>query len=53
MKKCDCGRSPTSYCVGWHSLTHVEWRTKQLIAEAKLRAELIQDEYDSIVFPDK
>ena len=22
--KCGCGRSPTGYCVGWHSLSEEE-----------------------------
>ena len=34
MKKCDCGRSPTPYCVGWHNLSHELWQTKKLIAAA-------------------
>ena len=50
MKKCECGRSPTAYCVGLHSLSNKEWRTKQIIAEAKLRAELLEKEYGTVVF---
>ena len=26
-KKCGCGRSPSGYCVGLHSLTESEWAT--------------------------
>ena len=52
MKKCDCGRSPTQYCVGWHHLSHELWQTKKLIAEAKLRAELLEKEYRNLIFPD-
>jgi len=51
MKKCDCGRSPTSYCVGWHLFTHEVWQTKKLILEAKIRAELQEEEFLNVVFP--
>jgi hypothetical protein len=29
-KKCTCGRSLTSKCVGWHSLSEEEWKQKLL-----------------------
>jgi len=51
MKKCSCGRSPTSFCVGWHKLSHEEWQTKKMILEAKLRAELVEEEYLNLLFP--
>jgi len=27
---CDCGRSPTGDCIGWHRLTEAEYRKKLL-----------------------
>lgn len=29
--KCGCGRSPTGKCIGWHGLTEVEFRHKQML----------------------
>ncbi len=49
MKMCECGRSPTQYCVGWHGLSHEAWQTRKLIAEAKLRAELLIEDYEQVV----
>ena len=46
---CECGRSPTQYCVGWHDLSHEEWQTKKIIVEANLRAELIKQDYQEFV----
>ena len=40
MKKgtCGCGRSPTGDCIGWHSLTEVEFQNKQMLwMEEELR----------------
>jgi hypothetical protein len=31
-KKCTCGRSLTSKCVGWHDLTEDAWKQKLLQA---------------------
>ena len=28
MNKCGCGRSPTGFCKGWHSLTEEEYQKK-------------------------
>ena len=28
MNKCGCGRSPTGFCIGWHSLTKEEYERK-------------------------
>ncbi len=53
MKMCECGRSPTQYCVGWHYLSHEEWQTRKIIAEAKLRAELLSQEYEQFVAKQK
>lgn len=33
--KCGCGRSPTGYCIGWHSLTQEAFE----LAQAKYREE--------------
>tara|TARA_B100000989_G_scaffold216716_1_gene165045 strand:+ start:461 stop:586 length:126 start_codon:yes stop_codon:yes gene_type:complete len=38
--------------VGWHDLSHELWQTKKLIAEAKLRAELLEEEYKNLNSPD-
>ena len=27
--KCGCGRSPTGYCIGWHSLSDEEYLNKK------------------------
>ena len=27
--KCGCGRSPTGYCVGWHSLSEEDYLKKK------------------------
>jgi len=27
-KKCGCGRSPSGYCMGWHSLTEEQYQEK-------------------------
>ncbi len=51
-KKCDCGRSPSPYCVGWHALTHTEWQTKRIIYEAKLRADLLEQECKDAMYSD-
>jgi len=29
MSKCECERSPTGICVGWHSLTEEEYKEKK------------------------
>jgi hypothetical protein len=28
MNKCGCGRSPTGFCIGWHSLSKEEFERK-------------------------
>jgi len=38
--------------VGWHNLSHELWQTKKLIVEAKLRAELLEEEYQNLIFPE-
>jgi hypothetical protein len=35
---CSCGRSPTGKCVGWHSLTEVQYAEKKAQWEAKQAA---------------
>ena len=27
--KCGCGRSPTGYCIGWHSLSEEDYLEKK------------------------
>jgi hypothetical protein len=49
VKKCDCGRSPTANCIGWHKLTHAEWQVKKLIFEAETHAEKIAEEYSKLL----
>ena len=29
MSVCQCGRSPTSLCIGWHRLTEEEYQEKK------------------------
>jgi len=29
MSVCQCGRSPTNLCIGWHSLTEEEYKKKK------------------------
>ena len=29
MSVCQCGRSPTQLCIGWHSLTEEEYKKKK------------------------
>lgn len=29
MSVCQCGRSPTKFCIGWHSLTEEEYKKKK------------------------
>jgi hypothetical protein len=49
MKKCNCGRSPTADCIGWHKLTHAEWQVKKLILEAETHAEKVAEEYSKLM----
>ena len=34
---CGCGRSPTGYCIGWHSLSESEF--KERLTEYELRTQ--------------
>ena len=29
MSVCQCGRSPTNLCIGWHNLTEEEYKKKK------------------------
>ena len=29
MSVCQCGRSPTQLCIGWHSLTEEEYQKRK------------------------
>lgn len=51
-KKCTCGRSLTDECVGWGNLSHSEWQTKKIIAEAHSEAEHVEKELLRLIFPD-
>ena len=51
-KKCTCGRSLTDECVGWGKLSHSEWQTKKIIAEAQSEAEPFEEELVRLIFPD-
>ncbi len=31
--KCGCGRSPTGFCIGWHSLTETEFQERKELYE--------------------
>jgi hypothetical protein len=33
--KCGCGRSPTGNCIGWHSLSDVEYQEKKAAYETR------------------
>ena len=37
LKTCGCGRSPIGKCVGWHSLSEVEYQTEleQMVEQMK------------------
>ena len=35
MSKCECGRCPTSNCVGWHKLTEEQYLEKKAAYEEK------------------
>ena len=35
MSTCECGRSPTGNCVGWHKLTEEQYSEKKADYEAK------------------
>ena len=51
-KKCTCGLSLTDKCVGWGNLSHSEWQTKKIIAEAQSEAEPFEEELLRLIFPD-
>ena len=38
MSDCECGRSPTGKCVGWHNLTEEQYQEKKVAYEAKQAA---------------
>ena len=42
--KCGCGRSPTSYCIGWHSLSEEDYlKKKDEYEESEIQSEEDQD----------
>ena len=42
--KCGCGRSPTGYCIGWHSLSEEDYlKKKSEYDESDNEAEADQD----------
>ena len=38
MAECECGRSPTGKCIGWHVLSEEEYKKKKAAYEAKQAA---------------
>jgi len=46
MSVCQCGRSPTNLCIGWHSLTEKEYKKKK-----KLWDELKEEEKKKAFHP--
>ena len=38
MATCECGRSPTGNCLGWHKLTEEQYLEKKANYEAKKAA---------------
>jgi hypothetical protein len=38
-KRCQCGRSPTGYCLGWHGLSEEELKRKMLESAQQLLQE--------------
>lgn len=45
MNKCGCGRSPTGFCIGWHSLTKEEYEIK--LHEHNARFEVTEQEEEA------
>ena len=45
MSVCQCGRSPTNLCIGWHNLTEEEYKKKK-----KKYDELKEDEKEKNPF---
>ena len=35
MADCDCGRSPTGKCMGWHTLTEEQYQEKKLLTKLR------------------
>ena len=35
MVGCDCGRSPTGKCIGWHALSEQQYKEKKLLTKLK------------------
>ena len=33
--ECGCGRSPTGFCIGWHSLSETDYKAKLAIYEER------------------
>ena len=41
--KCGCGRSPTGYCIGWHSFTEKQLKEAQDEWESKMTTPMGQE----------
>ncbi|WP_448366304.1 hypothetical protein [Fluviibacter phosphoraccumulans] len=48
QKKCGCGRSPTGFCVGWHSLNDADYAK----AKSDYEFEQYQKRAESLWFKD-
>jgi len=46
MSVCQCGRSPTGLCVGWHSLTEEQYEKRK-----KQYEELDEEEKQTVFHP--
>ena len=43
---CGCGRSPTGYCIGWHSLTEDEYKEAMERRERRLVERAAKSSYE-------
>ena len=43
MADCNCGRSPTGKCVGWHGLSEHQYQEKKSTYEDKQRLKAAAD----------
>ena len=44
MADCNCGRSPTGKCVGWHGLSEQQYQEKKSTYEDKQRLKAATDQ---------
>jgi hypothetical protein len=43
MADCNCGRSPTGKCVGWHGLSELQYQERKSTYEDKQRQKAATD----------